>query len=360
MLILKKDIGTMKVILECERMKHPYTGLYEYCYQLGHALQKYFDEDGIGYYVPKSAVGVFGEAYKYYEKRSIDKLLRRRDMQADVWHSIFQTTRYLKVRSNMKKVLTIQDLNFLYEKDFPGKVSKYLNIVQRNIDRADYVVAISNYTKNDVLKHMELKGKPLKVIHNGCNILDFGGQEIEVNYKPSRPFLFFVGTVISKKNVHVLPCLLVGNDYELVLSGIQSSSYRQKIEDEARKHGVADRVKFTGAITNEEKYWYFKNCLAFAFPSLAEGFGAPPIEAMYFGKPVFLSDRTSLPEIGGTEAYYFENFEPEHMQNVFEKSMNDFAKDLDKPLRLKAHADQFSWGRCAEEYISVYESVMKK
>ena len=349
----------MKVILECERMKYPYTGLYEYCYQLGYALQSYLDVDSMGYYVPHSAMGVFGEGYKYYERRSFDKLFRRRDLNADVWHSIYQTTRYLKERSNMRKVLTVQDLNFLYEKDFPGKISKYLNIVQKNIDRSDRIVAISNHTKNDILKYLDIKDKPLDVIYNGCNIPDFEGQDIHVNYKPVRPFLFFVGTVIPKKNVHVLPCLLVGNDYELVLSGIQSASYRQKIENEARKQGVLDRVVFTGAITGEEKYWYFKNCQAFVFPSLAEGFGIPPIEAMHFGKPVFLSTKTSLPEIGGKEAYYFENFDPEYMRTVLESSMNDFCNDPDKACRLKEHSDQFNWNKCAKEYAAIYNSVIK-
>ena len=63
--------------------------------------------------------------------------------------------------------------------------------------------------------------------------------------------------------------------------------YQRKIEEEAKRLGVTERVIFTGAISENDKYWYYQNCTAFVFPSIAEGFGLPVIEAMYFGKPVF-------------------------------------------------------------------------
>jgi glycosyltransferase involved in cell wall biosynthesis len=99
----------------------------------------------------------------------------------------------------------------------------------------------------------------------------------------------------------------------------------KEVMEAAKKFGVEDRVKLIGPATEEEKYWYYKNCEAFLFPSYAEGFGLPVIEAMYHGKPVFISDKTSLPEVGGDAAYYFRNFEPEYMQEVFKEGMRDYA-----------------------------------
>lgn len=350
----------MKVILDCERMKYPFTGLYEYCYQLGMALQQFLDKDSLGYYVPESKINTFGSQYQYYKRKSSHKIFPPCRLDADIWHSIFQTTKFFKGKNNLKKVLTIQDLNFMYEKENEDKREKYLNMVQRNIDRADYLVAISNYAKQDVLKYLDIKGKPFDVIHNGCNIFDYEGFDNLTTYRPKKPFLFFIGNVIPKKNVHVLPCILKNNDYELILAGVQDAGYRAKIEEEAAKWGVSDRVKFAGTVSMEEKYWYFKNCFAFVFPSLAEGFGAPPIEAMHFGKPVFLSTRTSLPEVGGDAAYYFDNFEPEHMQTVFDNGIKDFLSDPGrKAEELINRASLFSWHKCASEYFRVYSSLSK-
>ena len=92
------------------------------------------------------------------------------------------------------------------------------------------------------------------------------------------------------------------------------------------------------------------------FPSLAEGFGLPVIEAMHHGKPVFLSTHTSLPEIGGDAAYYFDTFEPAHMAQVLERGMADFAAN-DGPARVRAHASQFTWEKAGAAYLALYRSL---
>lgn len=151
----------------------------------------------------------------------------------------------------------------------------------------------------------------------------------------------------------MLPALLVGNDYELVIAGLNDFPYTQKVLTEARKHGVESRVKLAGAITDEEKFWYYKNCLAFVFPSIGEGFGLPVLEAMQFGKPVFLSTATSLPEIGGAAAYYFNDFDPPAMQQVFEKGMNDY-NNFQRKEKIIQHAAGFNWTAAAKAYLDLY------
>jgi glycosyltransferase involved in cell wall biosynthesis len=123
-------------------------------------------------------------------------------------------------------------------------------------------------------------------------------------------------------------------------------------------HGVADRVKIIGPIDDENKYWYLRNCAAFVFPSIAEGFGIPVIEAMHYGKPVFLSDKTSLPEVGGKLAYYFENFEQAHMQEVFRKGMSHY-ETYQPAAAIKKHADSFRWEDIAGQYLDIYRSLIR-
>jgi glycosyltransferase involved in cell wall biosynthesis len=133
--------------------------------------------------------------------------------------------------------------------------------------------------------------------------------------------------------------------------------YVEKIIGEAKRLGVADRVHLVGPVSNEEKFWYYQHCLAFCFPSKAEGFGLPVLEAMHFGKPVFISRATSLPEIGGDKAYYFDSFDPLAMQEVFEKGMNDYFNNQ-RTAAIRQHADSFSWNRAVQEYLDVYRKLL--
>ena len=148
-----------------------------------------------------------------------------------------------------------------------------------------------------------------------------------------------------------MPALLAGNDRLLVIAGItQSELYKQKIIQEAIKHQVEKRVIFTGSISENDKQWYFKNCEAFVFPSLTEGFGLPVVEAM------FLSTHTSLPEIGGSVAYYFNSFDKEDMQQTIRQGLQHY-HSTGASESVKARASLFSWKEAALKYLEVYRSL---
>ena len=83
------------------------------------------------------------------------------------------------------------------------------------------------------------------------------------------------------------------------------------------------------------------------------------IEAMYFGKPVLLSTHTSLPEIGGDAAYYFENFEPQHMQERLKKALQDY-KTNERVDAIKNRAFYFDWKNTAAQYLEVYDKLLEK
>ncbi|MDR2026416.1 MAG: glycosyltransferase family 4 protein [Prevotellaceae bacterium] len=348
----------MNIIFDCERMKHPYTGLFEYCTQLGRALKAAAGTGNeMSFYIPPEYKNYFGSDSQYHIHLPVHKFIPLRVKQVDIWHSSNARPAFVKSVRKMKRIITVHDLNFLYEKSSQIKINRYLKALQNSADRADAIITISKYAKTDIVNHLKLNGKPVSVIYNGCNVLEFPAYDTPV-YRPAAPFLFSIGTVVPKKNFHVLPCLLKNNGYELIIAGQGKDGYVQKIVEEAKKHNVEDRVKLTGPVKNEDKYWYLKNCSAFLFPSVAEGFGIPPIEAMHFGKPVFLSTKTSLPEIGGQYAYYFNDFEPENICKAFETGMNHYAQTGQESLIIK-HAGQFNWEKSAGEYWEVYKSVLQ-
>jgi glycosyltransferase involved in cell wall biosynthesis len=130
--------------------------------------------------------------------------------------------------------------------------------------------------------------------------------------------------------------------------------------DDAKALRAANRlpnVQYHLGVSDAQKAWAYGACAGFLFPSLTEGFGLPPIEAMHFGKPVFLSALTCLPEIGGEAADYFEGpqaFEPAAMRAVVERGLARHAADPGRSAAVRAHAAQFSWDRAADAYAALY------
>ena len=111
------------------------------------------------------------------------------------------------------------------ERKTAAKKEKYLQQIQEQVSESSYITAISQFTLDCVKENLDLKNIPAQVIYNGCNLPDEG----MVFAKPSfitddKPFIFSIGTIAVKKNFHVLPALLKGNDYKLVIAGIKQDA----------------------------------------------------------------------------------------------------------------------------------------
>lgn len=347
------------IVFDCEIMIHPNTGLNSFCANLGRSLLKEASDIGqeMSFMVRKPQSGYFGDGCSYIVYKSMYRyfdVLRMSRKECCLWHSAFQFPKVLP--KGVPTVMTVHDLNFMYT-DTGREQAKRRRRMQKAIDKASAVVAISEYTKRDLERFMNLEGKNVHVIYNGCN--RYSGLILPPSYKPGHEFLFTVGTLFPKKNFHVLPWLLQGNSYELVIAGIRTA-YEKRILEEAAAAGVSDRVHVAGEVDEAAKHWYLENCSAFVFPSLAEGFGLPVLEAMYYGKPVFLSTRTSLPEIGGDKAFYFSDMSsPEIMQADFAEGMKKFREGAVSPDSIRRHAEMFSWDAAAKAYCNLYRQVLR-
>ena len=345
------------ILLTFDSMKYPNSGFFSFGKSLGDAIVK--QNKGrfkFYYYVHKRAEYLFNKTVSLVYLQKIHKLIFPEPNRFQLIHFTDQYCRLKPQKVNGKKIITIHDINPVHELRKPAhKIEKHLKKLRGYIETCDKIVTISHFVANDILKYFPEAKSKLSVIYNGADQLQVDEQHTP-KYKPAKPFLFTIGYVSAKKNFHVLPALLANNNYELIISGIETS-YKSQIMDEAKKFGCADRVIITGTISEEDKAWYYKNCAAFVFPSIAEGFGLPVIEAMHFGKPVFLSTYTSLPEIGGDAAYYFDSFEPEAMQKVFAKGMYEFEENN---MRQKVidHASQFDWQKTARQYLALYAECL--
>ena len=355
MMKYEKKKNKTPIIVDVERMKHPYTGLYYYCLNLALHLEKHHSDEFDFHFFSYPGVKLPAHLKRILRKHW-DKFYLKKGTRYQLWHTTWQDTKYVP-KDRIKYVYTIHDLNFLYTDKLDKKKREKLAAVQSKIDRADAITVISRFVKQDVEKHLDTRGKKIHVIYNGVEVQEFPGFD-NPPYRPSRPFLFTVGTVLYKKHFHILPSLLVDNDYELVIAGIHpDKQYIEHIRSEIDKYGVQDRVTLTGPVSAEEKYWYMKHCEAFLFPSISEGFGLPPIEAMRLGKPVFLSTLTSLPEIGGNAAYYFRNFEPEDMRRVLYDGLKDYHTNKRREEIIE-WSKRYTWEKAVNEYVKVYRTAL--
>ncbi len=373
--ILPKLVKPMpSLFIDAERLRAPNSGLGQVCLHLGRELVRQCTNDPTGqswqltFLVPKGRSGVFGDSrpgvtITYMEAWWLRKLWI--PGQFDGWHCLHQDSSYLPRAGQGKLMLTIYDLNFLERVDYSeARKKRKLAKLQRKINRASVLTAGSAYTAEVVRTHLTVpESLPFPVVYTGVAVDPAKAPaELPAN-SPLRPFteapfLFFVGVVHPKKNVHtLLPLLEAFPDYRLVLAGPDGHPYAQHIREQAQKLGVADRLLMPGAIDEATKLWLYAHCEAFLFPSLSEGFGLPVAEAMTFGKPVFISSLTSLPEVGGKEAYYFENFDPENMAKVLHDGLHDFGQNTLRQERMRKRAATFSWPDVVAEYRKLYDQL---
>lgn len=353
-----------RIILDCDLMKYSHSGLYHYCQQLGDHVNQLLKAENQPfmqmYLPPRRKLQIDPKPYHLVEARW-HKLFRPFLSDCRVWHAPFQSGRIYpnkKDYPNLKVVLTIHDLNVLHEGKPEAVQQKSLAHTQSLIDQSDAIVCISEFTRSNVLAHCHVGNTPIYVIYNGLNKLPEQVGE-PIGYKPNREFLLGIGYQNKKKNFHVLLPLLQSNpDLELLLVGHHDDpAYVDQMRQLAQSLGVSERLHLLGAVSENDKIWYLKHCKAFLHPSLAEGFGLPVIEAMQFGKPVFLSMATSLPEVGGDAAFYFPNFAADVVQTVYEAGM----KTYESTPRVEAiiqNAARFTWEESARQYVAVYQSLL--
>lgn len=354
------------IFLESHNIKNTNAGLGQFNYHLIKGLYNQKPSDlkfTLNVKDKTSLYNEYGGYFDYHKYKSHSRYpLFRVRKRSNLWHSMNQNTK-IEPASKIPYLTTIHDVNFMSETK-ADSLSKRLKLFKGKLERSSALVYISEFAKKSTHQYFDVPNVPEYVVYNG-NPMEAQIKFDISNFKPhfikdNTPFLFSIGQILQKKNFHtIVEMMNFLPDFKLYIAGKNKTAYAEKVRQIIQKHKLQRKVFLTGMVTEKEKQFLYQNCSAFLFPSIREGFGIPPIEAMSFGKPVFLSNHTSLPEIGGRDAYYWEQFNSEYMANVLIQGLDDFNKNKkQKTQALQARAKSFNWDFAAQEYIGIYNSIL--
>ncbi len=378
------DGGRPRVVLDLERLRHINCGLGRFCLNLAKALLEPGDRSSAtcsidpvlflpqraGNYLEPLVSGlrprrlrvpaIRKEAFVRWMRPLARPFLRR--SRVDLWHVTHQLSKYLPVDPRVPVLLTIHDLNFLHDaehRDNPARIARKLAGIQKKIDRAAAITTVSHFTAEDVRAHLNVGEKPIHVIPNGMTAPPQASRERPA-FLGEGPFLLSIGNCLWHKNFHTLLGMLEKTPHrQLVIAGKKATPYGRFLEEEIARRGLGHRVVMPGEVSDGDRQWLYEHCEAFLFPSLAEGFGFPVLEAMQAGKPVFCSRRTSLPEVAGDAGFFFESFEPIAMAESFQRGMQTVRQIGGFAARQMAHAADYSWDASADSYRRVYQAMTR-
>ena len=290
------------------------------------------------------------------------QFLKRDDL--DVLH-VMHSWLPMSIPTGIKKVVTIYDiftvtdpLFFIKRKPLHYIFREYFRLITwLTVVRADAIFTISNYCVREIRSVFNAENKKIEVVY-----LSPGVKPAE---KPSfsrivpNEYLFYLGNFRNYKNV---PTLIRGyarylkrsaSPADLVIAGNDDST---EIRALCAELAITDKVHFYHRPSDETVDNLYRNARAFVFPSLFEGFGIPPIEAMSYGIPVIISDAEALVETSGDAALVFDRKSPEDLAVKIEKIFSD--SDLREDLVQRGHecARRYTWENSAKQLKAVYES----
>ena len=353
--------STLHIGLSLGALRHWHDGLGEFSRQIGLGLAREAPRLAndhqwrLHFHLPRRWHGLFGPDVGYLDTHTTQRVLHLRRTRFALWHTLHQHIRLRAPLFTERQIQTVHDLNFLHSKT-PAKAARYRARLRARLAACDAAIAITQHVAGDIARELNPLATPVSVIHNGVTDLTSVEQQA-VPGVGEAPFLLHVSRMAPSKNIVALLALAAAwPGQRLVLAGA-SSPYTQTVRALVAERSL-NNVSLHLDLDEAQKAWLYAHCSGFLFPSLAEGFGLPPIEAMHFGKSVFLSRLTSLPEVGGAAAHYFDNFDGPSMRATVEAGL---ARDALPGCAeaIAAHARGFSWQRCVQAHIALYRRVLQ-
>ena len=269
------------------------------------------------------------------------------------------------------RVVTIHDIIPLVmpEPGAPFSVRMYNAFISRVTAQVESIITDSEHTRQDVLRVLGPPAERVRVVYLACGhqfrpVTDTNTLErVWLKYGLRREFVLYLGGLEERKNVATLirAFAQVPPPWELAIAGGSYSHRNPALETLRRlaeEWNLRERVHFLGWVDEGDKPALYSLCGLFVFPSLYEGFGIPPLEAMACGAPVLCSSASSLPEVVGAGAMLFDPTNQNELTRLMAHLLTHPAERDALRERGLRQAVSFSWKRTAKETTAVYQGVL--
>lgn len=380
----------IKISLELQTCLKNKSGIGIYTYEISKNLQKFSD------------LNLCGDIFNFINRNNIDRDIEGLDFNKNIfnlfpygvyrriWHyapikynwlfndrsDIYHFFNFIvPPRVKGKVVTTVYDMTYkLYPETMNKRNLKRLNDdMQYSVNRADKIITISESSKKDIMKFLNVDEAKIEVVYCGVDYNRFNrsytkDEEAEIREKYNLPenYILYMGTLEPRKNIESIieafnlfknKSALTNKDIKLVIAGKKGWLF-ESIFNLVDKLNLKDEIIFTDYVDENDKPLIYNMASLFLFPSLYEGFGIPVLEAMASSAPVITSNVSSLPEVAGDAAMLVA---PKDVASIA-GYMNEILSNelLQKDLVKKGHeqAKKFTWEASAEKTYKIYKEIM--
>lgn len=271
-----------------------------------------------------------------------------------------------------KKIVTVHDLFFL---DSPGQSGSeagkfFFRRLAGSLGQADGIITFSRFVRDEIVTRFGTDSARIKIIPHGLDpkfqeeIVPSELEEARHKHRLPASFLLFVGALEPRKNLpRLLKALKIvhlhGLKIPLVLVGPQGQD-SNRLQAKADELGLSSWIRMTGYLDQKDVRHVYRLAEALVFPSLCEGFGFPPLEAMASGLPVIASSAPAIPEVCRDAAVYFQPDSPEEMAEKIISVLEDSRAKKELIVKGRQRAAAFSWEKAAGETLAYYRSLVEE
>jgi glycosyltransferase involved in cell wall biosynthesis len=379
-----------KILIDALSLLSPLTGIGRYTYEISKRIQELSDSKyeisfNYGFYSkelfgfqkePAIIEQKFKQLKSFIDRFPLLKKIMRffysaiAKLHSDSFELYFQPNFIPSKNIKARKIIcTVHDFSFRLQPDWHPK--ERLEYFKDNFDlikKADYIITGSNFTKQEIIDYMQIPQDKISVIYHGVNHELYKPypqdelQETKAKFDLPKKFLLFVGSIEPRKN---LLSLLMAysllsreekDDLPLILVGFKGWENKEIMQEIEKNQ---EYIRYLGYITDTELAHIYNLATIFIYPSLYEGFGLPPLEAMACGTPVIVSNVASLPEVCGDAALYIEPMDLQDIKDKILTLLGDEKLREELSKKSKAQAALFSWESSALEHFSVFEKILR-
>jgi glycosyltransferase involved in cell wall biosynthesis len=282
-----------------------------------------------------------------------------RFLQPDIVHETYYSSQRIAPKT-AKVILTVHDM--IHER-FADQFSAFDSSAKEKamaVNRADHIICISEQTRKDLIDFLGVSPSKISVVYHGFSLSCQPSSTKRID-NFSQPFLLYVGARAGYKNFESLikayaRSKYLNTNFALVCFG--GGTFTSKELSMLQELNINPNNVHQVAGADEVLGGYYEKASVFIYPSLYEGFGIPPLEAMSFGCPVVCSNISSIPEVVGNAAEMFDPYDVKSIQLAVERVMQDEKLKNDLIRLGKERIKNFSWERCAQETLEVYRKVL--